>query len=362
MMTKRAICRWVPSAILLVAGICFRAETPTFAQGEFVVDDVPDHVTATIQARAKKLAALPQGSGPGFDFFVADLNKWNPGQAVKVAFLGGTATLHKEIADATKQITDVCNIKLDFGFDPGTGKSRTWSTSDTTSAAEIRVSFDQGGYFSLVGRDSNDPSIGGIGRPVGGAPNQRSLNLNGFDKPTRPASWKKTARHEFLHALAFQHEHQSPGGGCDAQFRWDNDPGYQFSQDDNGQYITDPGTVNRPGIYTYLSGWPNFWSKEKVDHNLRQAHAGSGTPGPFDRKSIMLYRFPDLFYVSANNPCSPIGDSENLSDGDIAGLKLLYPSDQPSMDLQVAGRNRVVEAISKSPQFDSKIKTHYMNK
>lgn len=350
---------WVTA---LMAVICLWTTTPAVAQSDIMIDDVPDHVTATLQARAKKLASLPQGPGPGLEFFVEDLNKWTPGQVVRVAFLSGTPELHKEIAEATKQITDACNIKLDFGFDANTGKYRSWSTSDSTYAAEIRVSFDQGGYFSLVGRDSNDPSIGGIGQPVGGSPNQRSLNLNGFDSPARPSSWKKTARHEFLHALAFHHEHQSPVGGCDAQFRWENDPGYQFTQDGNGKYIADPGTGKRPGIYTYLSGWPNFWSKQKVDHNLRQAQSGSGTTGPFDRKSIMLYEFPDLFYISANNPCSPIGNSENLSAGDIAGLKLLYPSDQPSIDNQVAARNRVLEAISKSSHFESKLKAHYMGK
>lgn len=361
MLTTTSLPRWSAVALLLAAGLFSFTESHAFAQTDFVVDDVPDHVTATIQARAKKLAALPQGSGPSFDFFVSDLSKWSPGQTVKVAFLGGSPALHKEIGDATMQITNASNIKLDFGFDPATGKSRTWSMSDVVYAAEIRVSFDQGGYFSLVGRDSNDSTIGGIGQAVGGRPGQRSLNLNGFDKPTRPASWRKTARHEFLHALAFQHEHQSPMGGCDAQFRWDNDPGYAFSQDDSGQFITDPDG-KRPGIYTFLSGAPNFWSKQKVDHNLRQAVAGSGTAGTFDRKSIMLYRFPDLFYVTPNSPCSPVGDSEDLSEGDIAGLKTLYPSDEPSMALQVAARKKVLDAIAKSPHFNSKIKSQYNNK
>ena len=95
------------------------------------------------------------------------------------------------------------------------------------------------------------------------APNQSRRPLAVFElsgtcrseiRITKSASgmlMKKTARHEFLHALAFQHEHQSPMGGCDSQFRWDNDAGYAFSQDDNGQFISDPNG-KRPGIYTYL--------------------------------------------------------------------------------------------------------------
>ena len=234
-----------------------------------------------------------------------------------------------------------------------------WTTSDVAHAAEIRVSFDQGGYFSLVGSDSSNPQIGGLGQAVGGRANQRSLNLGGFDV-ARPASWAKTTRHEFLHALAFHHEHQSPVGGCDSQFRWDDDPGYLFTQDANGQYITDPNG-KRPGIYTYLSGAPNHWSRAKVDHNLRQAPAGSVSTGPFDRESIMLYRFPALFYVSTPSPCAPLGTGENLSNGDITGLKHLYPDAQPEIQTIAARQSKLRETISKKANVQAEIKEFYSN-
>ncbi len=329
------------------------------AQDAFVLEDLPDHVTASLEARAKWFASLPQGNNPGFEFIVDDLQAWLPGQTVRVAFLGGTTPLHKDIADATKQITNNCNIKLDFGFNATTGTYRTWSTSDTVHAAEIRVSFDQNGYFSLVGRDSSNPTIGAPGQPVGGRANQRSLNLGGFDV-TKPASWMKTTRHEFLHALAFHHEHQSPMGGCDAQFRWDDDAGYQFTQDANGQFVTDPNG-KRPGIYTYLSGAPNHWSKEKVDHNLRQAPLGSGTAGTFDRASIMLYRFPALFYVSTPNPCAPLGGGEDLSGGDIAGLKFLYPSTSADIQQITKRHTSVRDVISKNAGIKENVKQVYTN-
>jgi hypothetical protein len=336
----------------LIEGLLFRSSM--FAEDHFFLDDLPDHVAASMEQRAKMLAALPQSDGPGFEFNLDDLQKWDTGQSVRVAFLGGDTALHREIAEATVEITNACNIKLDFGFNSATGQYRRWTSSDTAHSAEIRVSFDQSGYFSLIGRDSVNGTIGLVGTPVGGRPNQRSLNLGGF-LIARPANWKKTVRHEFLHALAFKHEHQSPLGGCDAQFRWEDDQGYSLTQNTNGEFITDTNG-KRPGIYTYLSGAPNGWSRSKVDHNLRQASPGSGIAGPFDRESIMLYRFPSLFYVSTPNPCAPVGSSENLSVGDIKGLKLLYPFEAEFIASQSQRQAKVRQAISKSNRLDSHLK------
>ncbi len=56
---------------------------------------------------------------------------------------------------------------------------RTWTTGDTEYRAEIRVSFDAARYFSSSGTDSVNPNIGLPQQPVGGRPNQRSLNLGG---------------------------------------------------------------------------------------------------------------------------------------------------------------------------------------
>ncbi|MDZ4781507.1 MAG: hypothetical protein SGJ19_14755 [Planctomycetia bacterium] len=346
--------RWSCAIPLLCAAVALSATTPVVGQDEWLIDDLPDHITASMEARERLLAGLPQGDTPGFEFFVSDLQKWLTGSTVTVAFLGGDDALHRDIAEATKQITDAGNITLDFGLNPATGKYRTWSSSDAVHKADIRVSFDQGGNFSLVGRDSNNPSIGNPLQAIGGRAHQRSLNLGGYDQ-FRPASWKRTTRHEFLHALAFNHEHQSPIGGCDAQFRWENDPGYVPTKDGNQQYVND-SMGRRPGIYTFLSGAPNFWPKAKVDHNLRQEPAGSGSAGTFDRASIMLYRFPKLFYVSDPNPCAPISDSEDLSLGDIAGLKELYPNAMQEILVQNEREQRLMKAITESPRINENVK------
>lgn len=290
---------------------------------DLVVESLPDDVAAAIEVRDNWLAQLPPADG-GLEFFVDDLQRWTPGSVVRVAFLGGTTRLHRDIATVAGGITQGCNISLDFGLDPATGRYRTWSEKDTDYKAEIRVSFDQQGYFSLVGTDSVDPGLGAVG-PVGGNPGQRSLNLGGYHVK-RPLQWEGTVRHEFLHALAFHHEHQNYRGPCANEFRWDDDPGYQPTTDSTGRYVND-SAGRRPGIYTFLAGFPNHWSRSKVDHNLRQLQPRQGlTPSPFDPASVMLYRFPALFYRSQPSPCAPTTDGQKLSPGDIAGLQHLYPT------------------------------------
>lgn len=290
---------------------------------EFILDDLPDYIRASMELRDKWLKSASSG---GFEFVFSDVTAWAPGQVVTVAFLGGDEALRKDIADATTQITEACNLKLDFWTDGSRTKFREWSEADTAYSADIRVSFDMGGYWSLVGQDSINTSIAGPGQPVGGRPNQRSLNLGGF-AASRPASWKGTTRHEFMHAVGFHHEHQNMRGPAEVEFRWEDDPGYTPTTDGHGTFVTDNGG-RRPGIYTYLAGPPNRWSKAKIDFNLRTTDNPDAVASAFDNASVMLYRFPALFYKRNPSPAAPAGDGQDLSEGDKRGLRLLYPSQE----------------------------------
>jgi hypothetical protein len=309
---------------------------------DVVLDALPDEVQASIEVRDAWFARLPRNGG-GEEFFVADLQRWTPGKTLKVAFLGGSKTLHQEIAEATKQIQESCNLKLDFGRDPATGNYRTWSEQDQTHRADIRVSFDQGGYFSLVGTDSIDTTLSDPSYPVGGGPGQRSLNLGGFHV-RKPANWQGVVRHEFLHALAFKHSHQNMRGPCEDQLRWDDDPGYEPTTDADGRYVPD-AAGRRPGIYTYLAGFPNRWTKSKVDHNLRTKEDPNAVAGPFDQQSVMLYRFDAFFYKTNPSPCAPTGDGLALSDGDKRGLRLLYPEFGPNLSSLESHREALLEVL-----------------
>lgn len=312
---------------------------------DVVLDLIPDDVEASIRLRDEWLTTMREGAGAGLEFIVSDVSRWTPGQKVRVAFLGGDTALHKDIADATKEITGVANVDLDFGVDAVTSKYRTWSESDHAYSAEIRVSFDKPGFFSLVGTDSINPEIG-AGK-IGGRPDQCSLNLGGF--PTqRPPNWPGVVRHEFMHALAFQHEHQNMRGPCEAGMRWDDDTGYARTQDPRGTFINDANGL-RPGIYTYLSGFPNFWNKPKIDFNLRTQESPNVVAGPFEKESVMLYRFPALFYKDANNGCVPAMDGGiSLSEGDKRGLRLLYPRTAQEVAVIETRTRSALEAVEAS--------------
>lgn len=310
---------------------------------DIVLESLPDDVVGTMESRDRWMASLQYSEG-GLEFLVADLQAWTPGQNVRVAFLGGSAELHAQIEDAAQQIGESANITLDFQENDA---YRTWTPNDTEYAADIRVSFDLGGYFSLVGTDSVNPNIGLPQQPVGGRPHQRSLNLSGFDVAL-PQTWQGTVRHEFLHALAFHHEHQNMRGPCEAAFRWDDDPGYQPTQDARGAFVPD-AAGRRPGIYTFLSGFPNGWSKAKVDHNLRTRDTPAVTAGAFDASSVMLYRFPPLFYRTQPSACAPMGDGQALSDADKRGLGLLYPQQVEALEFIGKRRDALLTTIESGP-------------
>jgi hypothetical protein len=311
------------------------------------LESLPDEVMASLEVRDTWRRQVASAS-EGLEFIVSDLARWRPGSAVRVAFLDGEVNLHADIEQATRQITDACNLILDFGKNKATGDYRRWTEADTAYAAEIRVSFDLDGYWSLVGTDSTDRTVGVPGHAEGGRPGQRSLNLGGF-KSDRPADWQGTVRHEFLHALAFHHSHQNLRGPCEDEFRWEDDPGYVPTQDARGKFLPDPAG-RRPGIYTYLAGAPNCWPRWKVDHNLRRVESPDTIVGPFDPASIMLYTFEPFFYKTTPSECAPTGNGIDLSDGDRRGLRLLYPAMAAEVSEFTALAEQVLNQIGASSE------------
>lgn len=245
---------------------------------------------------------------------VTRLKKWRPGQVLRVGFFGGSPSLHKQIAEIASEWTASANLAFDFGLDPGTGRYRTMAPH---TEAEIRISFDQRGFWSLVGTDSVNPRIVGMDEP--------SMNLHGFDtSPPDPVEFRRVVLHEFGHALGFEHEHQNPEGGCDNEFDW-------------------------RAVTRYLKGPPNHWSDAQIEFNLRQLR--DSTPyesSPPDPESIMFYSFEPWMFVKGTESACYVRKNTALSAGDLAGVAAAYPRDAA---VRLASFARQVTETLAQPRF-----------
>jgi hypothetical protein len=131
--------------------------------------------------------------------------------------------------------------------------------------------------------------------------------------------------HEFGHAMGLQHEHQTPNGGCESEFLWQDEAQYQPTRDVYQQFVPDRNG-KRPGLYTVLGGPPNNWDRSIVDHNIRQfpdSRAFYATP--FDSQSIMKYEFPAWQFVRGEASHCFSRRNETLSSGDRTGIAAAYP-------------------------------------
>jgi hypothetical protein len=332
------------NSLILVTSFIMLSSVPCMARSNnnYRVEGLPTKYLKRINEREQKLQDAAKKDGIRvYGFFVKKV-KWNPGQTVKVAFRKPDESICKRIADTATEWTkaDSANVKFDFGYNATTKKYRSWSPSDTAYAAEIRIDFasddDYGGFWSQLGTDSIRVVSSG----------EASMNLEGFDKnSTLPADWAETVRHEFGHALGFDHEHQHPTEGCENEFQWDPQPGYVDTTTSKGEFIRD-SKKRSPGVYKAMGGPLNNWKKDRIDANMRQAKPSANYAlEPFDKASIMLYALPDFYFKTGTaSKCFVVGNTA-ISVGDKKLAKKYYPSSPTSIKTVVQEKNNSINQL-----------------
>ncbi|KJF70922.1 hypothetical protein [Agrobacterium arsenijevicii] len=206
---------------------------------------MPDYI-----ARRLELDAFEQVTGGLVDQgFIPGSKRWNAVEPLRVCFFGGPVSVRRQIAKIAREWHQV-DVKVRFDF----GDLNNPRLCTRNGYNEIRVGFAHKGYWSLVGQDS----IIVYGQ------HEQSLNLARFDvSPPAQEEFRRIVLHEFGHALGFNHEHQHSLQSCESEFNFDV-------------------------IYSYLSGPPNNWSRDTIDHNMRGRKYHEGDIATrFDPKSII---------------------------------------------------------------------------
>ena len=196
---------------------------------------------------------------------------WEAGRTLRIRFLDGDEGVQRKVARFAQVWTEFADINLAF---------------DNDANAEIRISFQQPGSWSQIGKDALDRRIG---------KDEPTMNFGWLTPATPNDEVLRVVLHEFGHALGLVHEHQNPA----AAIPWNHD-----------------------AVYAYYQGPPNFWSKEQVDVNIFQVYDMKVTKySRFDAKSIMLYPIPQELTIGGY----AVGWNNNLSHYDKLYIRKWYP-------------------------------------
>jgi len=290
---------------------------------------IPNERRQTLDKKiGKKRRKSPASHGSRAKLTFAPKYIFDAGRTLTIAFKGGKPDLHKDIERWAKIWEKHANIKFDFGYDKKKKKYRTWSRRNKEKKADIRIAFEStaanSGYWSAIGNDIDYEYKGEVYYPA----NEPTMNFEDL-RAYKKSKQRAFVLHEFGHALGFLHEHQSPSGGCQKEFRWKDDKGYVKGKpnkntghgpDKNGKY---------PGIFTVMENEPYEWTRAQVKDNMlmhKKEEAFARTK--FDPLSIMKYYYEPWMYLKGEkSSCYSKEENTQLSEMDKKAAGELYPFD-----------------------------------
>ncbi|ASA23341.1 peptidase M12 [Paenibacillus donghaensis] len=223
------------------------------------------------------LRSSEEGMSPELGALVA--KKWSLGRVIRVYFMGGDAFVRSKVEQYAHEWERYANIRFHFVNDP---------------TAEIRIAFDpEAGSWSYLGTDC-----------LSIAPHEPTMNYGWFDQGTSDDEFARTVLHEFGHALANPHEHQTPA----ADIPWDVE-----------------------AVKRYYRGAPNFWSDKEIYDNLFYQYLPKDTVyTAFDPKSIMVYEIPNNLTIGDFE----VKGNKELSETDKKFIAAQYPQNSQSVQME----------------------------
>jgi serralysin len=198
--------------------------------------------------------------------------KWNSGDVITTSFIDGDPAIQRRVREAAQPwvVPGMANLRLDFRKDTNT---------------LIRISFRYSGSWSVIGTTCEQITD----------ETQPTMNYGWLDADSSDEEVQRVVLHEFGHALGLIHEHQNPGG----KIKW-----------------------NEENVIRDLSGPPNDWSRDVIEHNMFEPYDKEETNfTQLDPDSIMMYPIPKTWTIDGFS----VGLNSSLSQKDRQFVREQYP-------------------------------------
>jgi hypothetical protein len=241
---------------------------------------------------ARQVSTVVPGAPPQVESVVNRFKLWRTGTTLPACFLNGGDDLRGFFVSTARTWLDRGGLAIDFGGTP----SYRDCQGPTDRAVRIAFGYQQSdggwdtGNWSYVGTDTNTAKPG----PTINIGYAANTSLTQLDQ----RELRRLVLHEVGHAVALEHEHQSPLALC--EFDWTKVLPYYRS---------------RYG-----------WDEGKTRFNLGKLVPTPGLQAtPFDSASIMNYAFPAWMFVQMAGQTCEIKENYEPSQTDLRSYSALYP-------------------------------------